>query len=702
MVVKNTILNDNELLSYSANEPITVKILGGLNVQKCFVYSMPGRISTINPNADLYSIAYTNYLAYNPTFEEPSDLPLLKLMRITDQEERLKYFNLLKQENDDLKHLTVFGTIGLTKAKDLDDYTGSIDDNTVDNDRATLFRQAVNIKKPAQKEYAVLCKGQWIVDGINVLEGCIIEVHTQGTSTLQYSVPNFKFTFWKLVESDEETKLEKFYPEFIEKSDGEYYKENIYTAKADYMDSSHLNNTPTCNFYNNLIQQLIADENFPGFKGSPSAKAGNLDAIKGFPIVLEISDSAQNLNDSFINIGSFMLNIDKTGDSLGFEVDGQSCISLEGTSNDEQYGTAGRFILPTDEEFKDYTNSDGSLNTEEIEKDAKEITDLIAATKKKLDLELFITHVENSRSTEIRVKNHPYVRWCNFLSNGFEYRYPDSDIYKTSKSGDFTYLTKVVSADNFAKIYRFWIWVNRSDTNPNYRDEFENYFDLHYCMLYFIQLMVYGQTDNLGKNAMFDSWDGIHWFPRPYDLDSEAGLDNNGNDNIPPFAEIMPAFSLDYNSNYNADQLAENHLLQDSTINYGGEDLRRYPFSSYDSKLWINFYKNFSDRIRQFYSQLRSEANYTPEAIINACEEELINKLGVLQYNQDFRNKYLANSDQPLAYGNRWYKFKKWITQRFAFCDSYFGASDAATYDIVSAITYDVEVESPQYITQTY
>jgi hypothetical protein len=88
------------------------------------------------------------------------------------------------------------------------------------------------------------------------------------------------------------------------------------------MDSSHLNNTPTCNFYNNLVQSLISNESFTTFNGSPSAANGNLDAIMGFPIVLEISDSAANMSDAFINIGSFMLNVDKTGDSLGFETDG--------------------------------------------------------------------------------------------------------------------------------------------------------------------------------------------------------------------------------------------------------------------------------------------------------------------------------------------------------------------------------------------
>ena len=55
-----------------------------------------------------------------------------------------------------------------------------------------------------------------------------------------------------------------------------------------------------------------------------------------------------------------MLNIDKTGDSLGFEVDDQgqhlSCISFEGTSNDNEHGAAGRFDIPDGVTLKNYMN----------------------------------------------------------------------------------------------------------------------------------------------------------------------------------------------------------------------------------------------------------------------------------------------------------------------------------------------------------
>lgn len=691
MVVKNIPIDGVNVQELSYGSPITIELSNGILVQKCFTYYRNDSNTQISPLASMYSIPYTNYLAYNPTFEEPSDLPVLKLMRISSPTERLHYFNLLKTVNEDVKFLTTFGTIGLKKADSMGEYDANYDSvNPPVESTATLFRQGVNIKKPAQKEYTVLCRGQWM-NG-NSLQECIIEAHTQGTSTLQYSVPNFKFTFWRVVTVNGQETLERFYPQFIEKSGGEYYQESIYTAKADFMDSSHLNNTPTCNFYNNLIQSLITDNtNFSSFTGSPSARNGGIDAIMGFPIVLQISDSAESFSDesSFINIGSFMLNVDKTGNSLGFEVqeNGEtlSCISFEGTSNDNEHGAAGRFI-------KNFNDVDYYENEAAIEASALEVTTALAAANKKLDLE--------SEINGVKVRNHPYVRWCEFLSDGLEYRYPDSDLYKESNGN----LTKIMKVKDFKKLYKMWSWVAQSDEYDleAYRTGFVQHFNLEYCMLYFINLMIFAQTDNLGKNAMFDSWDGEIWYPRPYDLDSQAGLDNNGNDNIAPFVEIKPEFSLNYDSNYTQEELAANFLLQSSTIKYGSQYLDRYHYSSNTSKLWINFYKNFKSNIESFYLNLRRNANYSPESIIQLCENSLINKLGVFQYNQDFSNKYLGTAEQTFAYGNRWDKFKKWINQRFAFCDSYFGASTATTYDAISSFTYEIEVESPQYVIQTY
>lgn len=727
MVVKNVrIDNDNiKRNEYNNSSKLVLEIGNDILVQKCFLYYNNDSNNEISPmtKGEDY-IIYNNYKSHNSNFSEPFELPLLKLMRMSD-EESIQYFKLIREKNSDLKKVTKFGNIGDAKATEMKSYdsdygNGEYDENKILSD-ASLFRQSVDIKKPAQKEYTVLCWAQWMVDGTNILDRIIVEVHTQGTSTLVYAVPNFKFTFWQINDGQ----LEHFTPKFIKKEDApnEYYDEYIYTAKADFMDSAHLNNTPTCNYFNLLIKKLI-DSN--EIEGSPAARNGMLDAIMGFPIIMEISDTAITFADNFTNIGSFMLNIDKTGTSLGFEVlDNDesmlSCLSFEGTSNDNEHGAAGRFDIPDGEILENYLNDDNIVNEEKIEKDYE---DAKRAYKKRLDSYVTID------GNQILVQNLPYVKWCKFLSNGLEYRYPDSDIYKIK---DNNVLSKVMDVDHFKALYRHWIWVYNSANldNETYRRQFVEHFDLDYCKLYFIQLMIYAQTDNLGKNAMFDMWGTYNQeskkydfsnsklYPRPYDLDSEAGLDNNGNDNIATFVEIKPEFSLDYDPNFDYSDLEQqlkndqtrllenvldNHkyTLQDIKIHYGTQDYDRYHFSSNSSKLWINFYKNFRLEIESFYTQLRKKYNYNAESIISLCKESLIDVLGVNQYNKDFVNKYLDTKDQWMAYGNRWYKFKKWITKRFAFCDSYFDAYESATYSTVSQFNYNIKIDSPQYITQQY
>lgn len=692
MIIKNILIDNENVkeLAYDSQKQLSITLNNGIHVQKCFIYYKNNGSNSILPNTSSgTSIMYNNYLSHNVSFSEPTNLPELKLIKITDSSENEKYFNLIndyKESHDEdlITHTTTFGTIGLQKATSMEYYDSHYGSDTIESD-ATLFRQSVEIKKPAQKEYAVLCRGQYLVNGINLLEGVIIEVHTQGTSTLVYSVPNFRFIFWK----ENNNIIEHYYPEFIINKEinntPTYYHEYIYTAKADYMDSSHLNNTPTCNYYNNLIQLLISENEI---EGSPSARQSGIDAIMGMPIIMEISDSANDFNDYFTNIGSFMLNVDKTGESLGFEIDSDgehfTCLSFEGTSNDNEHGSAGRFIL-----------SDSRLtyfeNDEEIETAYNNVQQAISNK---------LINEPGTQNPIGDLNGYPYAQWCQFFSDGLEYRYPDSDIIKSKNKK----LSKIMKLSDFKKLYRMWSWVSKSDEYDveKYKNEFTNYFDLHYCMLYFIQLMIFGQTDNLGKNAMFDCWNGEIWYPRPYDLDSQAGLDNNGNDNIAPFVEIKPEFSLNYDSSYTQEQLEENYLTEDSTILYGTQYLDRYHYSSNTSKLWINFYKNFKNEIEAFYVALRTKYNYSADSIISSCKNQLIDVLGINQYNQDFINKYLANSDQGLAYGNRWHKFQKWMKQRFAFCDSYFKASESAIYAATSAFTYNIKIDSPQYITQQY
>jgi hypothetical protein len=82
-------------------------------------------------------------------------------------------------------------------------------------------------------------------------------------------------------------------------------------------------------------------------------------------------------------------------------------------------------------------------------------------------------------------------------------------------------------------------YTNKKD----FRDGFKNYFSLDYCITYYLQMMMFTQVDNAGKNAMFDTWGDGKLYPRPYDMDTQMGLDNSGYDRIGADAELNRVLS---------------------------------------------------------------------------------------------------------------------------------------------------------------
>ena len=252
-----------------------------------------------------------------------------------------------------------FGNIGDEKYPDSDYYINIIKNNLPDYN--VLMKQTTNLKKTLQKKIGVIC--QWEFGE----QSGLVEVHTQGTSTLNYALPNFKFTFLDNVGKKLKLGL------IPNEKNGGYYIENTLTAKADYMDSSHLNNTPTAMFFNRVVQSAAFHSEEEGKEfdyRSPSAVENGLDAIEGFPIILQIKDideTSHEVSEIFVNYGSFMLNIDKTGDNLKFKPSSlinDTCISFEGTSNDDSKGLSSRFII-TQALTTDFNNIHNLINTED-------------------------------------------------------------------------------------------------------------------------------------------------------------------------------------------------------------------------------------------------------------------------------------------------------------------------------------------------
>ena len=592
---------------------------------------------------------------------------------------------------------------------------GSISNGKMSNDSSeihSLLEMTTATKKAFQKNTATFCYYK-ITKGSESSEG-VVEVHTQGTSTLAYTVPNFKFTFYDIQEqSDQKLKLVQKSVNIV--SD---IPEDFLTAKADYMDSSHLNNTPTCAYLNNLIEQLdnktIGGVNFKKsyarentYYISEESEPNYLDAIQGEPCIIEYTDSAvlDSLNNidinniQFTNLGSFMLNIDKSARSLGLNIvkdnsylsdlGVQNCYSMEGGSDIE---SSVFFLTPRQLDDLNTSSVGGESNYEGQYPNFPYLEDVItvglgqtyesygeffeASTFNDFSEGAFETLFWDTLSVDELNDFKDYI----FSDNGFEFRseikpeeWDDADL-----------------KDYLYPIARFWYFVTYCESGEDFKDLFSRYFDLGYAMLYYINIVALGQVDNLGKNSMFDSWDGEKFYLRPYDLDSQGGLDNTGKDSIKTYEEFYDTQT--FNNNYFTTDLNVGNLQQNI------ENLNNKSFGSAKSELWKKFYESFKGIITNFYTALRDLTSvatqthyYSADAIIQNAKQRVIDLIPINQYNIDFRVKYLIGDDtkkcQEMAFGDRWDKFRDWITKRFIFADSYL-----QYYDNVNIVSGGQEV----------
>lgn len=83
----------------------------------------------------------------------------------------------------------------------------------------------------------------------------------------------------------------------------------------------------------------------------------------------------------------------------------------------------------------------------------------------------------------------------------FEARYPDG-------------------CEDVTSFKRMHDWVVSTKGNvEKFRSEFEDYFDLDFCLIYYVYSFVMLMVDQRAKNMFLTTWDGIHWAPWFYDND---------------------------------------------------------------------------------------------------------------------------------------------------------------------------------------
>lgn len=697
--------NNNFILdefSYNGKTENTVNLNQSISLKSCITGDTLQQNYVLGGGSK--DVFYYNWQTLSSSnTERATDLTELELIPIRESadESTQKFWGDLKRCLKSLgspvkkiEHFIKFGDINYSSKQGIEF------DNTREPELFDISKDDKE-SKSLDKKYGVLCKYRF-VSGTNDTSQfeqnkyCIVQV--QGTSTLAYPVPNLQFTFIYYDGDDfhlDEKQLRYKNPQFDDEGNITGFDEDnsIVTtetnlvAKADSMDSSHLNNTPTCIFINSLINSLHNRINPQTNEGYFSKFIeGYLDAIVGLPILVKIDTRDGSIDDNgstsvpgYKSYGTFMLNTGKSANNMGLNDKNNPVFSLEGQSNEKliSSGSPGMFILPESGTIKELFDKIGLIADTD-----NEIVSLSISSDLQDD--------SNDNYTEAKRERYEIAKYL-INNTAFESRsnIEDDDILESNEkiytreelislnispddylaNIDGTYTVNYLTNDAWNKyvlhILRMWIFVNKS-TNNQFKVLFEKVFNLDYACLYYINLLAHGQADNLGKNMMIDcEWKEDYteeiWFIRPYDLDSQDGLTNNGSDDFPVYGCI-----------------SESHFTWRYGRNYSGLPSDTYTcYNSKDSQLWIKFWNGFNDTLKSKYNLLRPYIN--PENIILNGKTQVSNLITKEQYNIDFSLKHLGTEKSYLNKGGRLLNYEDWITKRFMYVDSYF--SYFKTYD---------------------
>ena len=188
-----------------------------------------------------------------------------------------------------------------------------------------------------------------------------------------------------------------------------------------------------------------------------------------------------------------------------------------------------------------------------------------------------------------------------------------------------------------------------------FKNEFTDYFDMHYSTMYYVFTLFALMVDQRAKNLFLTRWknpDGKYrWYLYFYDNDTIFGINNVG------------ALVFDY-YHEDIDQLASSDV-------YNGQN----------STLWNNFRLCFATEIEELYRTLRSDNKVTYDAIINQYVTEGSDKWSAAIYNADAEYKYIsmARPDESGSYdannlkqvrGPGEHHLRYFIANRLDYCDS--------------------------------
>ncbi|MDE7345438.1 MAG: hypothetical protein K2N48_01710, partial [Muribaculaceae bacterium] len=237
------------------------------------------------------------------------------------------------------------------------------------------------------------------------------------------------------------------------------------------------------------------------------------------------------------------------------------------------------------------------------------------------------------------------TNWNSEWSDAFEARYPDGSSDTKDLKSFATWMTTVSETDFIAQKW--------------------DHLDVYKMAAYYIYLIRFGAVDQVVKNSMFTTEDGVHWFYINYDNDTVGGLRNDG-----PLVYLPTIDRQTRDTSF-------------STVVYA--------YAGHDSRLWnlLEADTEFMQIVSEVDSALYA-AGLTYENLIRIFDTEQSDKWCERIYNQDAQYKYIGPFNEKginnlfMLQGSRQSHRRWWFSERFSLIDAKFisGEYKANTFEV--------------------
>lgn len=435
-------------------------------------------------------------------------------------------------------------------------------------------------------------------DFANVYGGPIyVLIDVQGTSSQWYVRKN-----WKVKLKDK--KLNGYSP--IATQPFQHMDNELpawtFCFKVDYAEGTGTHNTQNANFVETLYSELIPAQDVAKYPDTADSRVRT--TVTGFPVVIYEQPDADS-DPVFSSKGNF--NFDKSAeDAFGFNSN-WDVESWEFRNNTSAPCLFSSEFDPT----QDYMND---FEPRYLTNDTYTIDDLEAA-EDLYDESLDVVDDEGNVTTPGRVLSEEEKQLITDTRK--------SCIANFKALHDWVVSTNQTNATGNTLETPYVVGTTQytSDTAQyrlaKFKNEFEDHFDLHYTLIYYIYTSIALMVDQRAKNMFFTRWKNpttgkSKWYPYFYDNDTSWGINNEG------------YLVFDY---YHEDiDIVENAKV------YNGQD----------SAFWVNFSSAFQSDIKTLYATLRSEKKLTYDNIINQFVTEGSQQWSESVYNEDAEYKYVS------------------------------------------------------------